>query len=389
VLPLDDQLRRALVEPVGCSPLSDRLQPGMRVLIVVDDVTRRTPVNRVLPILLEHLSDLGCRDGDIRLALALGTHRRMTSDEIRAKLGEGMLDRFHVANNSACESEFYVDAGESVGGVPLEVHRDVLGSDVVIGIGSVIPHMNAGWSGGAKVMLPGMSGERTIMENHMLAASFSENMLGLVMTEVRENMEAVAERVGLDYIINAVMSPDDEVVGMVGGHFVDAQRAAVEIARHVYCPPCRTRADVVVVNSFPAEIDFAQGIKGIWAGDRAVKPGGIVILNAPCREGLGSHTESIALLSRTREEILAGVKDGRTHDKIMAANVVQIARMLGHMRLAIVSEGLGLEADWCSPVAFFSSLQHAVDEAMALLGGDSKVSVITHGGYLCPIRGGR
>jgi nickel-dependent lactate racemase len=224
------------------------------------------------------------------------------------------------------------------------------------------------------------------MENHILCVSFPDNMLGQPTTPIRENMEGVVEKIGLDYVLNVAMTPYGQVIDIKGGHFVAAQRAAVEVAQGIYSIPFKEKTDIVVSNAYPGEIDLWQGSKGIWAGELMVKPGGTVILNAPCYEGVGPHPEYLELMGRKPDHILNDVHTGLLEDKNVAGSAWQIASMLEHIDLAVVSSGLTAEEFGSGPIAFFPSLQGAVDAYLSKFGPDCKVGVITHGSYAYPIQ---
>lgn len=387
-----DLLLEAFLHPVGCRPLAELATPGQSILIIVDDNTRSTPTQQVLPVLLAHLAAAGCQPEDITLAIALGTHRPMTATEIELKLGRPVALRFPVINDSAHKGEVFVATGEFLNGVPIEVHRAVLNADLVIGIGSVVPHTEAGWSGGCKMILPGMCSERTVMENHRLAADTPGNALGQEATPVRQNMEEIVARIGFDFSINLVLTSSGGIIGAFAGHFVAAQRAAVEAARQVYAVPYRERADIVVSNAHPAEIDFWQASKGIWSGELLVKSGGTVILNAPCPEGIGPHPNFLELIQVEPEELGAGLASGAIADVSAAALALPVARMLDHMRLSIVSPNLPADQLSNGRISHHASLNEAVDAALAHATSDPgssrcrcKISVLTHGGYTFPV----
>jgi len=380
-------VERALTQPIGCPPLCELVSRGHKILIVVDDITRTTPAREIVPILLEYLGKLGCREDSITFALALGTHRPMTKAEIERKLGRDVARAFRVINTPAQDKDSFVDTGESWDGVPIEVHRAVIDADVVVGVGSVVPHADAGWSGGAKIILPGLCSERTVTENHFRAASFPGNLLGRETTPIRENMEAVVGTIGLDYILNVVMTPYDHIIDVMGGHFIAAQRAAVRAARDIFVVPFTDRVDVVVANSYPKEIDFWQASGGIWSGELLVKPGGVVILNASCREGVGApHPEFLQCIGLESREIADAINTGRLTDRIMAAEALQAALMLEHMRLVFVTSGLSTAEVRAAGFEHFVSLQDAVDEQLAKAGPEAKLSVLTHGGYTYPVQ---
>jgi nickel-dependent lactate racemase len=382
---LPNLIRQALEHPVGSPPLREIVAPGRKILIVIDDMTRSTPIRQMAPLLLEYLLECGCAPDDITFAIALGTHRPMTPAEIAERLGAEIAGRYTVINTPAQTKGAFVDTGEDWGGVPIEVHRAVLEADIVIGVGSIVPHADAGWSGGCKIILPGMCSERTVMENHILAAHYSENMLGRVSTFIRENMEAIVERIGLDFILNAVMTPYEEVIDVKGGHFIQAQRAAVQAALPIYSVPFRQPADIVVSNVYPYEIDLWQGSKGIWAGEMMVKKGGVVILISPCYEGVGPHPDYIDLIDMLPDQILENIRLGLVKDKNVAGSAIQISRMLANFQLAIVSATLASGAISSARIALFSDLQTCVDHYLNGADPGCTVSVLTHSGYSYPI----
>lgn len=379
-------VQRAMEHPIGSPPLREIVRPGQKILIVVDDITRSTPIHQIAPLLLDHLLQSCCADADITFALALGTHRPMTEAEIAERLGPEIAANYTVINTPAQVKEDFVDTGENWGGVPIEVNRAVLEADIVIGVGSVVPHADAGWSGGCKIILPGMCSERTVMENHILAANYSGNMLGKVSTVIRENMEAIVEKIGLDFILNVVMTPYDEVIDVKGGHFIQAQRVAVQAALPIYSVPFRERADIVVSNVYPYEIDLWQGSKGIWSGEMMVKKGGVVILMAPCYEGIGPHPDYLALIDQLPDQIMENIHKGLVEDKNVAGSAIQISRMLTNFQLAIVSEPLVSNKVKSARVAFFPNLQTCIDYYLACADPGCKVNVLTHSGYSYPVQ---
>ncbi len=386
-------LLAALAHPIGRSPLAELVHAGQKILIVTDDNTRMTPVASTLPLLLAQLRAAGCRSADIALAVALGTHRRMTPAELERKLGTTAAGQFRVFNDPAQASEHFVPTGQFLNGAPVEVHHAVLEADFIIGIGSVVPHSEAGWSGGCKLILPGLCSERTVMANHRLAADCEGNALGQDATPVRRNMEAVVERIGFDFSINLVLTPSGEVVGVYAGHFVAAQRAAAQAARAVYAVPFRERADIVISNAYPAEIDFWQASKGIVSGELVVRRGGTVILNAPCYEGVGPHPDFLRFIQMAPEELRSGLDSGALADANAAALALPVARMLGHMRLLIASPGLPADAFIGGRIGHFPTLAEALDAALARARSAAerdparracRVSVLTHAGCTFP-----
>lgn len=380
----ENLLLDALLHPIGCQPLTELAKPGKKILIIVDDNTRTTPTHRVIPILLAHLVEIGCQPENITFAIALGTHRRMTTTEIEMKLGREVALRFPVINDPAQQAGVFMTAGQFFDSTPLEVHRAVLESDLVIAIGSVVPHTEAGWSGGCKMVLPGMCSERTVMANHRLAASALGNALGQDATPVRQNMEEIVAGIGLDFSLNLVVTPYGQIVGAYGGHFVAAQRAAVHAARPIFSVPYHSRADVVIANAYPADIDFWQASKAIWAGELLVKPGGTVILHTECPDGIGPHPDFLGFMQRDPARLASDLANSAI-DQTAVGLALPVARMLDHMQLVIVSPGLAAEPFGDGPIRRFDSLAEAVEVSLGRAGRDGRVSVLTHGGYTYPV----
>lgn len=152
---LEETTRQALARPIGCSPLSELVKPSDRVLIVIDDNTRLTPVNKLLPILFSDLKKKQVRDGQIKVLIALGTHRPMTPEEIKLKVGEAVYGRVEVMNHDYKDKGELMDLGKTANGTPIEMNRLALEADFLIGIGSIVPHHVARYSGGSKIILPG------------------------------------------------------------------------------------------------------------------------------------------------------------------------------------------------------------------------------------------
>lgn len=383
--PLADLLRDAFRHPLGGSGLAEHITPDTRLLIIVDDVTRLTPARKVIPALFACLAEAGRLPGSITFAVALGTHRPMTPVEIEAKLGRDVAARYPVINDPAQTAGAFAATGESFDGMPIEVHRAVLAADFVLTIGSVTPHTEAGWSGGCKMILPGMCSERTVMANHRLAASYPGNALGQAATPVRRNMEEIVARLGcLDFSLNLVVAPHGAVVGAYGGDFVAAQRAAVQAARPIFSVPHRERADVVIANAYPADGDFWQASKALWAGELLVKPGGTVILHAACPEGIGPHPDYLRFMQCETARLAQDLAGGADLDQTAAGLALPITRMLDHMRVVVVSPGLPSESFGDGPIRPAGSLAQAVETALGRAGPEGRVSVLTHGGYTYP-----
>lgn len=385
---LPDLLTRSLDQPIGTARLEELVFPSDEVAIICDDITRPTPAQMILPQVVERLQAGGIGRSQIRIVIALGTHRAMTEEELEVKIGPEMNSEFEVIHSSIVEEEAYVALGLSSRGITIEALRAVADADVKVGIGDIVPHSDAGWGGGAKIILPGVCSARTVAENHVLAAEFGGNLLGAATTPLRDDMESTVERIGLGFIINTVLLPSGECYAILAGHYREAHQAGIPLAKKIYGVPYGRPADVVVSCARPYDIDFWQGSKGLWAGDRLARPGGSLILVAPCLEGLGPHGNHYAsYIGAHPGELLQALREGSVEDKTAAAGAVQIHLMKGRLDICMVTHGLSPSTVEAMGFRYYDSLQDAVEERLAFHGREVRVSVITHGGYLCPIQG--
>ena len=273
----------------GARPLREIAEERATALVLVDDNTRHTPVDRILPVLLDYLNEAGLADEDIRILTASGTHRVMTDDEVLAKVGEEAHRRVAITQHDCRDLESIVEQDPVSGGnsiIPVQINRKVLDADLVIGLGSIFPHSDAGFTGGAKIVQPGVCGTTTTAATHIAAALLDEIPLGDADSPCRLGMEEVARKVGLDFIINVVQDHRGRVLEIVAGDFVAAHRLGAEVSRRAHGVAVPEPADVVIVGSYPGDIDWWQAEKCLVAAYFAVKPGGVVVFAGPCYEGL-------------------------------------------------------------------------------------------------------
>jgi nickel-dependent lactate racemase len=161
-----DAIRNALRNPIGSAPLRERLRAGMKVVIVHTDITRATPNDRLLPVILSELEAGGIQREDITLLNGLGTHRAQTEAELRRMLGSEIVDRYRCLQHDAYDDAGLVSLGQTQRGHPLKVNRNLLEADLKILTGFIEPHFFAGYSGGPKAVLPGVAGAETVLANH-------------------------------------------------------------------------------------------------------------------------------------------------------------------------------------------------------------------------------
>lgn len=357
----------ALESPIGSPRLSEIASGARNVVVISDDATRLTPVSLMLPHILRELAAAGVADDDITVVMANGTHRAMTDEEIREKLGPEPAARLRVVNHDYRASDL-VDMGSTPSGVPITINRQVAEADLVIGIGSIVPHRYCGWSGGAKIVQPGVCGEATTVATHLMITKDASVRLGNAENVVRHEMEAVAARAGLRFIVNVALDATGNVVSVVAGDPVLAHREGVIHAEKVCAVRIPRAADVVVASSFPADMNFWQAGKAFYTSDLAVQDDGVIVLVSPAKEGIGEHPEFGALIPRSRETILSMLEAGEIDDQLGAAGALAVRLVADRARIIVVTDGMTQSEVGAMGFEHFDSsrLQQAVDRALEL-----------------------
>jgi nickel-dependent lactate racemase len=381
------EVQRALEHPIGTPCLRELARHAQRVALVVDDMTRLTPTDQMLPLLLGELSAAGVPDERITLVIALGTHRPMNEEECRAKYGSDTVQRIAIENHDCHDSERLVDLGVTAQGTPILINRTVCEADCVIGVGSILPHHICGFAGGAKIIQPGVSGTETTAATHLLSVRQRPNFLGEAENSVRAEMEAVAEQAGLEAILNVVLNGEGEVVRAVFGDQRQAFRAGAEICRKIHACTFDRQADIVIAGAFPAEIEFWQSQKALYPADMTVERKGTVIVVSPCPEGVAvMHSGMLEFTAWSADEIDAAVRGGQIEDQVAAALAMAWAKVREGRKVSLVCEGISAEETRALGYDPFGSVQEALAEALSRHGSEATVHVLPRAAETLPVR---
>jgi nickel-dependent lactate racemase len=382
----------SLNAPTGTPPLRELAAGRDRVVVLVEDNTRHTPVDRILPVLFNELNRAGIDDGRIEILGAPGTHRLMTDAEVREKVGEEAYQRVKISQHDCTNAGSMVDLDPVYAGaieIPVQVNRKILGADLLIGLGNILPHCGAGFSGGAKILQPGVCGVATTSATHIAATLLPEIPLGDIDSPVRVGMEKVARAAGLSFIVNVVRDPRGRVLTVVAGDFVAAHRLGVEVSRRAYAVRVPEPADIVVASSFPADIDWWQAEKGLIAAYFAVKEGGVIVLAAPCPEGLEhNHPLLRAWLPLSYAEGCAKVAAADPADvsaDLIASDLgVDNAKIREKARILVVTDGLSDDDIALLGYRRMPDLQTAVDAALEMA-PSGMIGILPYGGDSLPV----
>ena len=382
-------IERALDNPIGHKGLNALAEKAKKTVLLVDDNTRPTPIHRILPTLLNRLNQAGIEDRDTHILIALGTHRLMSEDEVRNKVGEETFERVSVVNHYWKQKEMLVDVGRTPSGVPLIVNRSFLEANVRIGVGHIAPHCQAGWTGGAKIVQPGICGAETTNYTHWLSARFDvRDLIGVANNPVRLEIENVVRKIGFDFILNLVLDEKGHVVKAVAGDFVKAHREGVKEAKKIFSTAVSTKADIVVADAYPSGygVDLRQASKAIVSSYVAVKSGGTIILVAPCPEGVSSeHPELLEFGFRPYDDLRKFVETGAIKDLNAAATGAQIGQILADkVKVVLYSEGISKRETTKLGIEHTENPQNAVDEALERHGSNSKILFLNNACEILP-----
>jgi nickel-dependent lactate racemase len=302
---LEDELtalRAALRRPIASPPLAELVKPGDTVVVVHTDITRATPNDRILPILLEELEHAGIRRKDITLLNGLGTHRRQTEAELRAMLGDAIVDNYRCLQHDCFDDANLVALGETSFGHPVRINRTYMEADVKILTGFIEPHFFAGFSGGPKAILPSLAGAESVFTNH------GRDMIGHPratwgVTEgnpIWEEMREVALRTQPTFLLNVTLNSRRQITGVFAGDMLQAHAAGCAFVREHAMVPVDAPFDIVITTNsgYPLDQNLYQSVKGMSAAAQIVREGGAILIATACEDGLPDHGLYARLLAQ-------------------------------------------------------------------------------------------
>jgi lactate racemase len=340
---LDASLLDALDHPIGSKvPLRDRVLSTRRIVLCVDDISRPTPTAQFFGPLLDYLLAHGAQRKNMLVLFGLGVHRDMTPEEARVKLGDADLRGIPWRNHSCRDERNLEYLGTTSRGTYVSLNRHLTEADLIIPVGAIEPHLLLGFSGGCKMLMPGLASSRTIGENHMQGVSpETYNYIGAPESPMRLDLEEGARMLGKEiFIVNVVTNEALEICAFFAGDAVKAHRDGVEFSRSLTERPVAQQADVVIVASNPMNADLRQSMKCIGNVQKSVRPGGLIIGLIECRHGIGDVTMPPKSLPNGllrfilnfigRERVLAFVdrfrKDAGIEERFLSHFAAQVAR---------------------------------------------------------------
>jgi nickel-dependent lactate racemase len=305
-------LTAALRSPVSGAPLRDRIRPGQTVAISVCDGTRPQPRKLMIPAVLAELDGIIDRR-DIVILVATGTHRANTEQELRSMLGDEVVDSVRIVNHDSRDKASLTWVGTLGNDVPVWLNSEWLAADIKITTGFVEPHFFAGFSGGPKMVAPGLAGLDTVLVMHD-AARIAHPSATWGITDgnpVHDDVRAIAAATGVTYSLDVVLNRRKEIVAAFGGDVLQMHAAATRLARKLAMRPLAAPCDIVVTtgSGYPLDQNLYQSVKGMSAASRVISDGGMIICAAECRDGYPDHGSYRDVLrsAPTPEALLADI----------------------------------------------------------------------------------
>ncbi len=266
----DTQIEQAFAEPIGTKRIVEIARGKKSSTIIVDDLSRPTPAYQVVPFLLRELTDAGIPKSEIRFVIGVGGHRPITEEEMAKKLGADVVAEFEVTNHDFLSDDLRA-LGHLDNGTPIYINRTVTDADVKICLGGIYPHSSVGFSGGAKLIVPGTAGFTTMYYFHTFPQGRGPAVIEGESEEPdrRDTIEMAAGVLGLDAIVNVVLNSRREICGLFVGDFIKAHRKGAQFALDTYrteiSETTRTQSDLVVINCYPLDADAIQLDKALAA----------------------------------------------------------------------------------------------------------------------------
>lgn len=384
--PVEDGLKgreaveASLKEPIGAPLLRDIVKPGEKIAIITSDITRPMPTWEVMPAVLDELYEAGVKAEDITLVFALGSHRGHTEEEKKKLAGERAYREIKCIDS---DPDDCVHMGTTKAGTPVDITRVVAEADRRICLGNIEYHYFAGYSGGAKAIMPGVSTPAAIQANHSMMIEEAAHAGNITSNPIRADIEEAAEMVGVDFIVNVVLDEHKKIIYSVAGDVTKAHREGCRFLDSLYQVKIPQRADIVIVSQggAPKDINLYQTQKALDNSKHAVKEGGTIILVGSCREGLGQKTfDEWMVEAKTPQELIKRIK---ADFKLGGHKAAAIAMVLEKADIYLVSE---MDEELVKNIFMepYKSLEKAFEKAMEKHGKEAKIIVMPYGGSTLP-----
>lgn len=383
-----------LRNPIEAPPLTEVVKPGEKVVIVASDITRAwLKHDQWLPVILDELNIAGIPDSDITLMVALGAHRHHTHEENIMVYGAEVVNRIKIVQSYAPEEADFVYVGTTSRGVKASLHKDAVNADKVIITGGIVYHLMAGFGGGRKSVLPGISSYATIQGNHAfclhdeVGQGISPDCVSgkLAGNNMHEDATEIAAMLNPAFLFNVVLTADGKFARFVAGHWYKAWEAGCETVCEIFGVPIKAKADLVIASAggFPKDINLYQGSKTIDNAAMACKEDGVIILLLECQDIKEPPDFSGWFDLESLYEREVALRRGFTVPGFIALKGGIVARQIPHIVVTLPENKQFMEMAGLIPV---TTMEEALALAEEKLGRkDYTVTVMPHAANTVPL----
>lgn len=332
-----ESVKAAIRNPIGARPLRDIVKPGETVAFIVNDTTRVANSHVFMPILLDELNAAGIPDKDMWIVFALGTHRLMTAEEMAGEVGTDVAKRVKMYNSECKDKSQFQYYGTTSYGTPVYFNKQVVAADHIVCTGSVVHHFFAGFGGGRKALLPGVSYYETVRKNHSLMLDPNAVIGRLEGNPIYHDQIEGTEMCRPSFLLNVVLNEKKEFLKVFAGDYILAHQESCRFVNEVYGVPVEQEADLVIAScgGYPKDINVYQLQKTMDNAWCAVREGGVVIILGECAEGSGSAAyEKTMQKYVTPEQVAAAVK---ADFQIGAHKAYAVTRLMKKAEFILVS----------------------------------------------------
>jgi nickel-dependent lactate racemase len=390
-LPLEDApaaLEKALDAPIACPPLVELARGKRSAAISVCDITRPAPNREVLPPVLARLEAAGIPRANITILIATGLHRPASDAEIREICGEESATRYRVLNHHARELSEHRRLGKTAAGTPVYIDERFVSADFHMTLGFIEPHLMLGYSGGRKLIAPGLAAQETIKVLHSPFFMRDPRAVegSIEANPLHQELLEIARMTRHDFLVDVALgrgTPRRPIAGVFAGEPVAAHRRGVEFVSQVMLETLDQPVDAVITTAagYPLDLTFYQAVKGITAASHIVKPGGKILLLAACEEGVGGPEFARMLAEGSPDHVFMKKIEGGP----VTVDQWQLEKLaLVTTRTEVLYYVPGLPREYHSTLwgKVFPSAEEALRALAATLERNARVAVIPEGPYV-------
>ncbi len=385
-----EALKYSFRDPVGTSPLKEKIKNAKKICIVISDSTRAVPTKTILEALLSELEEYRLKKEQITILIATGLHRPNLGSELEGLVGKEIMDNYKILNHYARDRESCQMIGYTQKGTPVIINKAYLEADFKILTGLIEPHFMAGFSGGRKAVCPGLSYMDMFKHFHgpeILESPFAANLILENNPFHLESLE-IAKMAGVDFIVNVTINKEKEITGIFSGDLEAAFYKGAEFCRTHNSYKIKGEADIVITSGggLPLDATLYQAVKGMVAAMPAVKKGGMIIIASECNEEIGSQ-EFIDLITKEKDldAFIEKIKnpDFFVIDQWELEELVK-ARKKAEIYLYSPCISVCLHKIPESTLKLVPSLESALKIGYEKFGKDAKITIIPEGPYVVP-----